>query len=136
MAAFLLDTNIISALVRQPQGAVFHKLQIHANARICTSIIVAAEIEFGLAKSASERMREQVAKIMPCIEILPLEAPVALHYGQIRAHLHKIGQLIGPNDLLIAAHARALGMVLVTDNLREFNRVPDLQIENWLLELT
>lgn len=132
MAAYLLDTNIISALVRNPQGVVFDKLREHADSTICTSIIVASEIEFGLQKGVSGKLREQVLKIMASLTILPLEEPAQQHYGQIRAYLHHIGQPIGPNDLYIAAHARSLGMVLVTDNIREFSRVPDLAVENWL----
>ncbi|HLA33430.1 MAG TPA: PIN domain-containing protein, partial [Rhodocyclaceae bacterium] len=98
----------------------------------CTSIVVAAEIQFGLCKGVSERLRTQVNAIMSNLDILPLETPVERHYGEIRAHLQRLGQPIGANDLLIAAHARALGLILVTDNLREFARVPDLNLENWL----
>lgn len=130
--AYLLDTNIITALVRDPRGAVFTKLQEKLPAAICTSIVVAAEIEFGLAKGVSPRMHAQVQAIMASLEILPLAAPVQQHYGQIRAHLTRQGQPIGPNDLFIAAHALALDMTLVSNNLREFSRVPGLKLENWL----
>lgn len=132
MAGYLLDTNIISALARQPQGAVFLKLQEHADSTICTSIVVAAKIEFGLQKGVSSKLREQVQKIMACIQVLPLESPAHQHYGQIRSFLHSTGQIIGPNHLFIAAHARSLDLVLVSDNTREFSRVPDLRLENWL----
>ena len=130
--AYLLDTNIITALVRNPRGPVFTRLQEKLPATICTSIIVAAEIEFGLAKGVSERMRTQVVAIMATLDIVPMSAPVHQHYGQIRAFLAQRGQPIGANDLFIAAHARALGMTLVSNNLREFERVPDLKLENWL----
>jgi tRNA(fMet)-specific endonuclease VapC len=129
---YLLDTNIISALARDPRGPVFVQLRQKLPATICTSIVVAAEIEFGLAKGVSERMRAQVLAIMATLDVLPLAAPVHQHYGEIRALLTRQGQPIGPNDLFIAAHARALGMTLVSNNLREFERVPDLKLENWL----
>lgn len=135
-AAYLLDTNIISALVRDPHGPVYAKLlakcQTQANATFCTSIVVAAEIEFGLRKGVSERLRAQVGAIMNTLDILPLAAPVHMHYGEIRATLQQQGNPIGGNDLFIAAHARALGMTLVTNNMREFVRVPGLKLENWL----
>ena len=129
---YLLDTNIITALVREPQGAVYRQLLARQPATACTSIVVAAEIHFGLCKGVSERLRTQVLAILDSLDILPLEAPVELHYGEIRADLQRRGQPIGHNDLLIAAQARALGLILVTNNLREFERVPGLQLENWL----
>lgn len=129
---YLLDTNIISALVRAPQGPVFRKLRDNLPRTACTSIIVAAEIRFGLCKGVSNRLRTQVEAVMSGLDILPLETPVEQHYGEIRAHLQQAGQPIGGNDLFIAAHARALGLTLVTDNLSEFARVPGLAVENWL----
>ena len=114
------------------RGPVFTRLQEKLPATICTSLVVAAEVEFGLAKGVSARMRSQVLAIMASLDVLPLAAPVHQHYGQIRALLAQQGQPIGPNDLFIAAHARALGMTLVSNNLREFERVPGLQLENWL----
>lgn len=129
---YLLDTNIISALVREPQGAVYKALREKLPATACTSIVVAAEIQFGLQKGVSERLRNQVEAVLSGLDILPLEAPADQHYGEIRAHLQKLGQPIGQNDLFIAAHARALGLTLVTGNLREFERVPGLRVESWL----
>ena len=113
---YLLDTN----------------MQEKLPATICTSIVVAAEVEFGLSKGVSARMHAQVQAIIGSLEVLPLAAPVQQHYGQIRALLAQQRQPIGPNDLFIAAHARALGMTLVSQNLREFERVPGLQLEDWL----
>ncbi len=129
---FLLDTNILSAMVREPQGAVFQALEERLPETACTSIVVAAEIRFGLAKGVSERLRTQVERVLTALDVLPLEAPADVHYGEIRAHLQGIGQPIGQNDLFIAAHARALGLTLVTRNVREFERVPGLKLENWL----
>ena len=130
--SYLLDTNIISALIREPQGPVLKKLEAKLPATACTSIIVAAEIHFGLCKNTSKKLKIQAEKILAGLDILPLDPPTEKIYGEIRAHLHKIGQPIGYNDLFIAAHARALDLILVTANLKEFKRVPKLKVENWL----
>lgn len=129
---YLLDTNIISNLIRFPNGAVLSHLESILPETACTSIVVSAEIHFGLAKKASDQLRAQAEKILMVLDILPLKAPVDEHYGEIRAYLNKSGQPIGWNDLLIASHARALDLILVTDNIKEFSRVPGLQVENWL----
>lgn len=130
---YLLDTNIISVLARQPEGAVTQKIAQLKPEQVATSIIVASEIRFGLAKSNSPRLIENISKILDSLEILPLESPVDAHYADIRYTLERNGTPIGPNDLLIAAHARALDRILVTDNTREFMRVPYLVVENWLI---
>lgn len=129
---YLLDTTILSDLIRHPTGAVFRHLQDALPATACTSILVAAEIRCGLAVGASTAIQRQAKLIMAAMEVLPFESPADEHYGAIRAFLRRSGQPIGANDLLIAAHARALDLVLVTANVREFERVPDLQVENWL----
>jgi tRNA(fMet)-specific endonuclease VapC len=129
---YLLDTNIISALARQPDGAVAKKINKLKPEQIATSLIVSSEIRFGLAKSNSPRLIENLSLILDNLEILPLEAPVDTHYADIRFALERSGTPIGPNDLFIAAHARALGRTLVTDNVREFERVSGLKVENWL----
>lgn len=129
---YLLDTNILSALAREPQGRIYQTLSERLPDTACTSIVVASEIRFGLQRGASDRVRQQMETLLAAVDILPLEAPADAHYGEIRAHLEKLGQPIGANDLLIAAHARALGLVMVTHNLREFQRVPGLLVEDWL----
>ena len=129
---YLLDTNILSALAHEPQGRVYQALQARLPDTACTSIIVASEIRFGLRRGASARVRQQMETILSAIDILPLEAPADVHYGEIRAHLETAGQPISANDLLIAAHARSMGLVMVTHNLREFARVPGLVVEDWL----
>jgi tRNA(fMet)-specific endonuclease VapC len=133
---YLLDTNVLSALARDPQGRVYEALSARLPDTACTSIVVASEIRFGLQRGASDRLREQMDMLLSAIDILPLEMPVDAHYGEIRAHLEKAGQPIGANDLFIAAHARALGLVMVTHNVREFQRVPGLIVEDWLGALT
>lgn len=133
---YLLDTNILSALGREPQGRVYAALLARLPDTACTSVVVASEIRFGLQRGVSARVRVQMDAILSAIDILPYDLPADLHYGEIRAHLEKIGQPIGANDLLIAAHARALGMVMVTHNVREFSRVPGLVVEDWLASPT
>ena len=128
----MLDTNILSDLIRNPTGRVFRRLDAMLPDTACTSIVVAAEIRYGLTKGVSERLRRQTELILEAMEILPLKPPVDTHYGAIRTALDRAGQPIGANDLFIAAHARCLGLTLVTANVREFSRVPDLRIENWL----
>jgi len=123
---------MLSALAKQPGGRVAQRITELGAGAVATSLVVACEIRFGLAKSGSARLIENVTQVMDCIEIIPLEAPVDEHYADIRNALERAGTPIGPNDLLIAAHARALNMILVTDNVREFSRVQGLVVENWL----
>jgi tRNA(fMet)-specific endonuclease VapC len=129
---YLLDTNILSDLVRQPQGKVASKISSAGEQTVCTSIIVAAELRYGAAKSGSRTLTDRVDLILSALEILPLEPPADRHYGNIRHHLTREGNTIGPNDMLIAAHALSAGLTVVTANTREFSRVPGLSIENWL----
>jgi tRNA(fMet)-specific endonuclease VapC len=130
---YLLDTNILSDLVRHPQGRVFQRIATIGEDNICTSMIVACELRFGAAKSGSLRLVQQLERILEVLSVLPLESPVDEHYAAIRTHLEQAGTPISPNDLLIAAHALALDLTLVTANTREFERVPALSLDNWLL---
>jgi len=129
---YLLDTNILSDLVRQPQGKVARNISSAGEQTICTSIIVAAELRYGAAKSGSRTLTDRVDLILSALEILPLEPPADRHYGNIRHHLTREGNTIGPNDMLIAAQALSVGLTVVTANTGEFSRVPGLSIENWL----
>ena len=131
-ARYLLDTNIISHLIKEPSGIVAQKIASVGEAMVCTSLVVACELRFGAAKKGSPKLTAQLEAILSVLDILPLEEPVDQHYAVIRLHLSVTGQPIGQNDLLIAAHARALGLVVVTNNTREFLRVPGLQVEDWL----
>lgn len=99
---------------------------------ICTSIVVAAELHFGARKRDSKRLTTQLEAILSLIEIVPLEAPADRRYAELRNSPEQQGEPIGPNDMLIAAHALALDCILVTANSREFTRVPGLAVENWL----
>jgi tRNA(fMet)-specific endonuclease VapC len=129
---YLLDTNILSHLIKNPSGPVFDRLKSNLPVTACTSIIVSAEIRFGLCKGVSKKLKIQAGKVLEALDILPLEKPVDEYYGKIRALLEQAGQPIGGNDLLIAAHALALNLTLVSANVREFSRVPSLRVENWL----
>ena len=131
---YLLDTNIISELVRRPQGQVSGRIAGVGDDSICTSVVVAAELRFGAEKSESKLLAQRVDLLLSALEILPLEPPAERRYGEIRHHLARQGTPIGPNDLVIAAHVLAADLTLVTANTREFERVPSLRVENWLLE--
>jgi tRNA(fMet)-specific endonuclease VapC len=131
-ANYLLDTNILSGLVRYPQGAIASRIAREGESSVCTSIVVAGELRFGAYKRGSDRLTAQVEAILSAIEILPLEEPTDQHYGKLRALLESRDEMIGPNDMLIAAHALALDCTVVTANRREFSRVPGLKVENWL----
>ena len=129
---YLLDTNIVSDLVRNPQGRVTQRIREVGEAQVCTSIIVAAELRYGAAKKGSARLTAQLEAVLTALEILPFEAPADAAYGLLRARLEQAGRPIGGNDLLIAAQAIALRCAIVTDNEREFARIDDLPCENWL----
>ena len=129
---YLLDTNILSDLVRNPHGRITQRIRKVGEARVCTSIIVAAELRYGSEKKGSPRLTAQLATVLSALEVLPFDAPADSTYGLLRARLERSGKPIGANDLLIAAQALALGHVLVTDNEREFARVDGLSCENWL----
>ncbi|MEW8627692.1 MAG: type II toxin-antitoxin system VapC family toxin [Candidatus Thiodiazotropha sp.] len=129
---YLLDTNMLSDLVRNPRGLVTERIAKVGETAICTSVIVAAELRFGATKSGSSKLADRVDLILAALEILPLKQPADRHYGEIRHYLARQGRPIGPNDLLIAAHALSLNLTVVTANVREFSRVPELKIENWL----
>ena len=132
MHQFLLDTNILSDLVRHPSGVIAQRIARAGEQQVCTSIVVTAQLRYGAAKRGSRRLSAQLATVLSGLEILPFEAPADETYAELRAELERTGSIIGPNDLLIAAQSLALGLTLVTDNEREFARVPGLRIENWL----
>ncbi len=128
----LLDTNIISDMVRNPQGAAASRLALVGDMGVATSVIVAGELRYGCLKKGSPRLTERVEAVLREIDVIGVDPSMATVYGAIRSDLEATGQIIGQNDLWIAAQARALDAVLVTDNEREFRRVRDLHVENWL----
>jgi tRNA(fMet)-specific endonuclease VapC len=129
---YLLDTNIVSDLVRNPQGKVAQHIRKVGEAQVFTSIIVAAELRYGAAKRRSPRLSDQLEAVLGALEVLPFETPADAAYGLLRTRLEQAGRPIGANDLLIAAQAIALGYTIVTDNEKEFARIEDLPRENWL----
>lgn len=128
---YLLDTNIASDLVRNPQGRVADRIFKVSETQVFTNIIVAAELRYGTEKKQSERLLAQLEAVLGAIEVLPFEKPADAAYGALRAQLEHAGQPIGANDLLIAAQAMALDCILVTDNVKEFARIKQLRVENW-----
>jgi tRNA(fMet)-specific endonuclease VapC len=128
----MLDTNIISDMIRNPFGLVAQRIEKLGHQDICTSIIVAAELRYGSAKKGSPKLLARIEGVLETIPVLALDVPVDGEYGGIRAELEAAGQSIGLNDLLIAAHAYTLHLTLVTDNTREFKRIRGLSVENWL----
>ncbi len=132
MSGYLLDTNILSDLIRHPGGLVARRVEQVGQKEIFTSIIVAAELRYGCAKKGSAKLLERVQGLLETIPVLSLDMPTDAQYGLIRAELEAAGQPIGMNDLLIASHALALGLTLVTGNKSEFSQVRGLKVENWL----
>jgi tRNA(fMet)-specific endonuclease VapC len=128
----MLDTNIISDLIRNPQGRAAKRIAKVGEDNICTSIIVAAELRYGCARSGSKRLLKAVEDLLGEIRVLPFDVPADAAYGEIRQALEAAGQPIGGNDLLIAAHAHAIGATIVTANASEFKRIRGLNTENWL----
>ncbi|WP_027057849.1 type II toxin-antitoxin system VapC family toxin [Mesorhizobium loti] len=129
---FMLDTNIISEMIRNPAGKAAGTMVREGDAAVCTSIVVASELRYGCARKGSAKLLRKVEELLAEIPVLPLDVPVDAEYGALRAELEAIGQPIGHNDLFIAAHACVLGAILVTANMGEFTRIQKLKVENWL----
>jgi tRNA(fMet)-specific endonuclease VapC len=137
---YLLDTNIISDMMRNPQGRANLQLEVRiaqskSPLRVCTSVVVDCEVRYGLRRKSSSKLDQAYTHLLQVVEVLPLDALVTPHYASLRARLEQAGKSIGANDSLIAAHALALGATLITADA-EFSRVPDLALENWLVETT
>lgn len=132
MPRYLLDTNILSDLVRHPQGRVAARIAREGEKSVCTSMIVASELRFGAAKRNAPRLAAQVEAILAAMDVRPFDRPADREYAKLRLHLEQSGTPIGPNDMLIAAHALATECILVTANTGEFSRVPGLTVQNWL----
>jgi tRNA(fMet)-specific endonuclease VapC len=109
--------------------------QSKSRLRVCTSVVVDCEVRYGLRRKASPKLDQAYNNLLQIVEVLPLDAQVTPHYASLRARLEQAGKSIGANDTLIAAHALALGATLITADA-EFGRVPDLALENWLVEPT
>jgi tRNA(fMet)-specific endonuclease VapC len=129
---YLLDTNIVSDLIRNPQGNVVAHIAKVGAPQVCTSIIVAAELRYGAEKRGAVSLSARLEAVLERLEVMPFEAPADATYALLRVKLERSGRPIGANDLLIAAHALCLGCTVVTDNERELGRVAGLRLENWL----
>jgi tRNA(fMet)-specific endonuclease VapC len=131
MPRYLLDSNILSDAIYNPRGHVAGRLE-RLQHLICTSIVVAAELRFGAAKSRSKNLSFRIDTLLEHVNVEPLGEPADTIYADLRAQLEKAGTPISANDMLIAAHALTLSCTLVTDNVREFSRIKPLTVENWL----
>ena len=129
---FMLDTNTVSDVLRQPTGAVARRIASLPVGSACVSIITAAELRFGARKVGSARIWQKISDFTKFVPALPFEHRAEEIYAEIRAALEGAGRPIGPNDLLIAAQALSLDLTVVTANVREFSRVAGLRVENWL----
>ncbi len=130
---FLLDTNIVSDLIRNPQGRVADQITRVGEDAFCVNPVVAGEIRFGVLKRGSAKLARQAERILGAVRIVVMEFPTEVHYAAIRWALERAGTPIGPNDLLIAAHAKTLDLTVVTTTEEEFSRVEGLWVENWLV---
>lgn len=129
---YLLDTSIVADLIRHPQGMIAKRIAEIGEEQVATSIVVAGELRCGAERRGSERLTAQMEAILRLLQVLPLSDHADIHYGRLRAGLERQGQPIGGNNMLIAAHALAIQAVLVSDNVRAFERVDGLSLENWL----
>lgn len=127
----MLDTNAVSEVMRRPDGPAGTRFKASRD-RLAVSALVAAELRFGALKKRSDQLARRVESILGVLPVLPFDALADRIYARLRLTLEAQGTPIGPNDLLIAAHALTLDLTLVTANIREFSRVPDLRVENWL----
>lgn len=129
---YMLDTNICIYAMKNKPERVLNRLKEELDSGICISSITLAELEYGMKHSSDPTRNEQaLLRFLVPLSILPFGASAASEYGEIRAYLQRQGTPIGPLDMLIAGHAKAENLILVTNNVREFERVPDLEIENW-----
>ena len=132
----MLDTNICMYAMKNKPEHVLQRLKKELNSGVCISSITLAELEYGMKHSSNPAKNEQaLLRFLIPLSILPFGAAAASEYGEIRSYLQDRGTPIGPLDMLIAAHARSEDMILVTNNVREFERVPNLVVENWVAYL-
>lgn len=131
--SWMLDTNALSDLIRDPRGTVVWRSSANAPDAFCTSIVVACELRFGAQRKGSPELTRRVELLLATLAILPFDEPADQHYADIRVALERIGTPIGSHDLFIAAHARSRNLTLLTRNVREFSRVPGLRVEDWVM---
>jgi tRNA(fMet)-specific endonuclease VapC len=130
--AWMLDTNTLSALIKNPRGTLVERIAGLDADTLCTSIVVACELRYGAQRRGSAALHARVEELLSNLLVLGLDGQADRHYADIRCALERAGTPIGSHDLFIAAHARSQGLTLVTHNLREFQRVPGLLVEDWI----
>ncbi len=131
---YMLDTNICIYLIKKKPITVIHRLEKTNPSDVCISSITLSELEYGVEKSEKkDQNRAALLEFIVPLEVVAYGENAAAHYGKIRSFMEKAGKLIGPLDMLIASHALALNRTVVTNNTKEFHRVPDLKVENWTL---
>lgn len=130
---YMLDTNICIYAIKNKPENVLKKFKENMQEGLCISVVTLAELEYGVEKSSNpEKNTAALLQFVSLLDIIPFDNDAALEYGKICAYLHKKGMPIGTMDMLIAAHAKSQDLILVTNNVREFERVTDLKIENWV----
>ena len=131
MIKYMLDTNILIYTIRNRPKKVREAFKKHSD-YLAMSTVTLGELIYGAEKSAqSVRNLADIEALAARMDVVPFDSQAAIHFGQVKAELAKSGKLIGPYDLMIAGHARSRGLILITNNLREFKRVPGLRVENW-----
>lgn len=134
MLRYMLDTDICSYIMRRSSDALLKRLQTLSTSDVCISVITKSELMFGVEVSPRRQQDEAALNsFLRYVNVLEFSDSASEHYAKIRADLKKQGAMIGANDLLIAAHARSSGLILVTNNTREFGRVRNLSVENWTI---
>ena len=132
MLKYMLDTNIVIYAIRNRPKQVREAFKRHEN-QMGISAVTKSELIYGAERSSQpERNLADIEGLIARLEVAPFEDPAAEHFGQLRAELYRIGQPVDPYDMMIAAHARAMGLILVTNNMKAFERVPGLRIEDWV----
>jgi len=134
MPHYMLDTDICCYVMKRSNDLLLRRLKKVPVGDVCVSVIAKSELLYGVEVSPRRQQDETALNaFLSYIEVLEFPDKASSHYAQIRAHLKKLGTIIGGNDLFIAAHARSLGVTLVTHNTREFGRVPRLAVEDWTM---
>lgn len=132
MLKYMLDTNMMIYTIKNRPEKVREAFTLHEG-QTCISSVTLGELIYGAEKSSQvERNLSVIEGLAARLDVMPFDEKAAAHFGQLRAELAKAGKSIGPYDLMIAGHARALGLVLITNNLKEFERVPGLRLDNWV----
>ena len=131
MLKYMLDTNIVIYTIKNKPERVREAFSLHQG-QMCISTVTLGELVYGAERSSQiERNLAEIEGLAARLDVATFDADAAVHFGQVRAELYLRGLPIGPYDMMIAGHARSLGFTLITNNLREFQRVPGLRIENW-----